>query len=767
MWTFLMVLAGGLVLLVVLAVAALVIASEISKRREQNTLAAGRPVVTTLVMANNQLLEPDGVDAAPGVVVLSFDPPSRPLVEFMSAVGEKCFDLYTSDETLQLPPSLRDVALRMKADRYHSGRRTLIPPELAGPHRLYLADLWIVRKRFTGHFEADRVIACAATGIEEGRLVHLPPEDPRTAALLGTLDGIAVAGLAPFAPSPVGPQPLALAADAFAPRPAWTPSFPPPSSNAAPNSTRKVVWIIASIASAWLIGIVVLFAVLLYLGASSSNRRPRPIATKATPSFSPPSYSPQSDSLRRMLDQQRQREQQDRERRAQERAEQDALQEKRNRDFEASLQQQMQQAQQAARAQQEALRKADQDSRAELDRQMRAMTEPPRSRPFPTPPFPTPTIPNSPIPTPQVPSSPPPAANVEGTVVEALDASRPLSIKVSRPDVLTFGPSGSKVFVVENDVWDAESGERIRTLDVDVYQGGMRRAISADGRWLASGWTDRDAKSTVKISVQSLETGARSFETSLAQFESSFDLQVVRNTVLLATDRVRSEFPLFDLATGEQKKVIKREAAKLSVTPVFSPDGTRYVQAQDESLVIRATRTGEIIATLDKPPVKLAEQPEQGQLQREIFNKVHTSLLMSTLRAVSFSPDGRELAAVVVSSTRMPRIVCWDEAGRIVFDLDLPELQGRRSLHEPPGWLPDARGWVAQGAVIDRKSKRIVLLFMHNPRTPSLVHPVDSERMLVLTPTSGMSLRAYRIPWPRIQSALDNPASEKLPLIAP
>lgn len=178
--------AGLFGFLVLCAVGLVVVARIVNRRMERRVRREGRPVMAALVMANNSLHDADGRSQVPGVVIFSFDEPDSQLRERLSAIAEECFDLYTAPEVETDNDALFDFALLLKDDMYDADRRNRVPQDLARSDGVHVADLWIHRDRLVPGWQNHRVIACVATGSDEGEIVMLPPDDPAAGQIYST-----------------------------------------------------------------------------------------------------------------------------------------------------------------------------------------------------------------------------------------------------------------------------------------------------------------------------------------------------------------------------------------------------------------------------------------------------------------------------------------------------------------------------------------------------------------------------------------------------
>jgi hypothetical protein len=117
-----------------------------------------------------------------------------------------------------------------------------------------------------------------------------------------------------------------------------------------------------------------------------------------------------------------------------------------------------------------------------------------------------------------------------------------------------------------------------------------------------------------------------------------------------------------------------------------------------------------------------------------------------------FSPDSQELAGV--STHPQPRLLCWDNHGKLILDEPLRQLPRMAFWEHSLEWLPDKSGWVISGHIYDRDSNRIVFGVRKQFAQEMLVHLLDKDRLLGAFPHAPGELTAIEIPWERIRTSL-------------
>lgn len=170
---------GVVVFLLVAAVALLVYLSQSGKASEKRLRENGTPVLAVVVMSNAEFSRDVTIAAAPALVLISFEPPSDLLVADMLEVATELFGFYLAPEQQikSLPNYQQQMAKRVKNDTHQKGRRTRVAREMSLGHVLYMADLWMERKNLPNHVPLTKILACLATGRDEGEIMLLPPAE--------------------------------------------------------------------------------------------------------------------------------------------------------------------------------------------------------------------------------------------------------------------------------------------------------------------------------------------------------------------------------------------------------------------------------------------------------------------------------------------------------------------------------------------------------------------------------------------------------------
>ncbi len=267
------------------------------------------------------------------------------------------------------------------------------------------------------------------------------------------------------------------------------------------------------------------------------------------------------------------------------------------------------------------------------------------------------------------------------TLVPQLGHRDQVSSVAYAPDGQTIVTGGSDGLVI---IWDAASGEQLRTLMPESRPGSFRFsptveavAFSPDGKLLAAGGY------TGGVTLWDTDTFEQALRVEIGK-AASMSLEFSPNGDLLAMG-ARSSIKLIDLATGQAVQELTGSPGWVYAL-AFSADGTCLASASEENCVrLWDVRTGKLMRTVPVGPegecyvFSIALSPTGTQLVAG-SNRPQVSLCdltsglplrmleghhqRSWVHAVAFSPDGRTFASGGSA------IIVWDAAtGQAVHTL--------------------------------------------------------------------------------------------------
>ncbi len=143
----------------------------------------GQPVLGVLLMANETLYDPNGDPETPGFAVIGFEKPTPDYLAAMREVAARLAELDALGEAPEFSAVEREFAASLKNVNHTQGRRRRVPDEVTRGESFYLVDLWIYRERLPEDWLEQRVLACMATGRDEGEVLHIGADEEEAASM--------------------------------------------------------------------------------------------------------------------------------------------------------------------------------------------------------------------------------------------------------------------------------------------------------------------------------------------------------------------------------------------------------------------------------------------------------------------------------------------------------------------------------------------------------------------------------------------------------
>jgi hypothetical protein len=121
------------------------------------------------------------------------------------------------------------------------------------------------------------------------------------------------------------------------------------------------------------------------------------------------------------------------------------------------------------------------------------------------------------------------------------------------------------------------------------------------------------------------------------------------------------------------------------------------------------------------------------------------------MQSLEFAPDMEELAGV--STHPSPRVMCWNNRGKLVFDR--PLYTERRAFWENTlQWFPDRSAWLIENEIFHRETGRVVLSVRGGFASDTELFVYDDKHLMGTFPDSPKELKVREIPWEQIHTSL-------------
>jgi hypothetical protein len=134
------------------------------------------------------------------------------------------------------------------------------------------------------------------------------------------------------------------------------------------------------------------------------------------------------------------------------------------------------------------------------------------------------------------------------------------------------------------------------------------------------------------------------------------------------------------------------------------------------------------------------------------------------MRGLSYSPDGGEIAGFTTHPA--PRLIVWSLKGEVVLDtpVPLPRVVSHKHTLE---WMPDRKGWLVNGHLIERSSKRVAVSIRVPFASDVLPHLLDKDHVIGAFGDERDKLRTFTVPWDKLDAALKQMADKAPAFLAP
>ncbi|MFO0816593.1 MAG: WD40 repeat domain-containing protein [Pirellulales bacterium] len=340
------------------------------------------------------------------------------------------------------------------------------------------------------------------------------------------------------------------------------------------------------------------------------------------------------------------------------------------------------------------------------------------------------------------------------------------TIPVKASEKVFFGPRGCPVVLVGKRVMEL-ADLKVRCELTGELPFHLLAALSDNGQYVALG--NSIASDSAVIRVVDTTNNSTVLEVPQAR-TASFFMRISLNKYVIANATTNNSLDVWSIASGKKVKSIPVDTNLIQADKIdLSGDGKHYCFVAHEGPVICSTSTGKEVSRLamsgDAPAVSKgkrglpspAKDPEAFRAalkarSQAVFGSAWT-------QSLSFSPDGDEVAAY--TSHPNPRLLCWNNQGKMVEEIPIPDIS--RVSESSFYWLPEKAGWIVNGLLVDRASKRTVLQF----RGSSTMAVLDKDRLVGRMGDRDAPITQFTIPWTDLRKAVQALNAKTPAILAP
>jgi hypothetical protein len=341
----------------------------------------------------------------------------------------------------------------------------------------------------------------------------------------------------------------------------------------------------------------------------------------------------------------------------------------------------------------------------------------------------------------------------------AAGAADGLKAPVDHKSPVTFGPPGCPVLVVGDRVWDLKQNKEARQLE-GVAELRGHRALSADGKWFATASKQPNQTDTA-VAVWSTETGKKVLDVPGKAKEYVDVMAFAGEKALALGGRHSNKIDLWDVEAGKVVKTLTVPDRRVETDKLaFSPDGRSFACIAHDKIVLTDAGSGKQLRTLDPPG---APAPK-GAPAAKRPGGIDVIFVYARTSAMAFSPDGEELAAF--STHPQPRLMVWSAKGKLLMDepVPMPQVVSHSNTLD---WLPDKTGWLVNGHLYDRASKRVALSVKMPFASPVPAHLLDKDRIAAVFASDESQLQTVTIPWKELTASLKHMGTKPDAFVSP
>jgi hypothetical protein len=333
------------------------------------------------------------------------------------------------------------------------------------------------------------------------------------------------------------------------------------------------------------------------------------------------------------------------------------------------------------------------------------------------------------------------------------------AIPFDHKTAVTFGPAACPVAILGTTVWDLNQNKEVGKL-AGTYEARGLRALSADGKFFAAASKSPNQADTA-VTVWNTATGERILDVPGVKNVYADLLVIARSKYLLLGGRHGNTIDVWDLDTGKVTKHFTVPDRRVEADKIaFTPDGKNYACIAHDKIVVTETASNKQVAVM-APPGPGADPTAKGGKRPP---KLDAVFVYTWTKSLAFSPDGTELAAF--STHPAPRLMVWNVKGELTLDepVPMPRTISHRNTLE---WQADGSGWLVNGYLFDRASKRITLSIRVPFAADIMPHLLDKGRVVGVFGDDKGKLQTFAIPTEKLAASLKVMAAKGPSHLAP
>jgi WD40 repeat protein len=332
-----------------------------------------------------------------------------------------------------------------------------------------------------------------------------------------------------------------------------------------------------------------------------------------------------------------------------------------------------------------------------------------------------------------------------------------LDVALTGNDKVFFGPPSCPIVVAGNRVYEIATGRQVCELQGELPPN-LVGAIGESGKYVAM--VPSAASDNHSLLAWDAKTGEQIMNFVQAENCVYTYFAISRDKYILCCGINKKDVEVWDI---EKQLLVKTILMPGVVTGsgkmAFSPDGTHFVSVNGDIPAVFSTATGkgvvELIMSKDGTSVRrgLPSPAKNAEAFRAALSaRGDARSTTAWIQAINFSPTGLELAAMTTHPN--PRLLVWNNRGKLLEEIAIPDSAGRATSGHSLLWLPDGAGWIVNGVLVDRKSKRPVLRIQYTFGSDFAVQVLSRDKLMGQFSPSEPRLKIFTIPWQKIDASV-------------